>query len=644
AAMIISLGLVVDNATVVTENALRLMGDGLPKRKAVIQGTATMSIPMLAATLTTVAAFLPMLLMVGNVGEFIRSLPIVVAITLLGSYAVAMLVVPLFCMWLLKAPAKHAAAKARPRPKPYERLLNWCLGRKLTVLGIALAAFLGALMLLPVIGSQFFPSGARDQFFVKVWMPEGSPLSATEEVSLRVEEIILGTSKLDEGGEPVERLANMVSFIGSGGPRLMLTQWLEQDYPYFAHIVVNTTSATLTDDWVEQVRREVRSIPGARIEVFPFTMGPPIDTPVAFRVIGKDAGLLRAAAEDMLAVMRRTPGALNPFSDWGASAYQVAVDVDSTAANLAGVTNAEVARTMHALLSGARLTTYREGDHQIPVVLRTIPSRRARLGELTGIFVNSRTGKVPLASLATVTPTWEPAVISRRNNVRAITVGCRVETGRLANQVASAIRPKLEAIVAGLPPGYRLEEAGEKEETTDAQAKMARAVQIAMLLIVLVLVTQYNSFLKPLVILCTLPMALIGVIVGLWITGWAMGFMAMLGVLSLFGIVINDAIVLIDFIEEKVRAGMPLRPAVVLAGRLRMKPIFLTSLTTVGGLLPLALFAGPMWAPMAWAMIFGLLFATILTLVIVPVFYVLFAERLRMQVVQPADSAAAGGV
>ena len=279
---------------------------------------------------------------------------------------------------------------------------------------------------------------------------------------------------------------------------------------------------------------------------------------------------------------------------------------------------------------------YPHPDHQIPVVLRTIPSRRARLGELTGIFVNGRTGKVPLASLATVTPTWEPAVIARRDNVRAITVGCRVETGRLSNTVAGEMKPKLEAIVAGLPPGYRIEEAGEKEETVESQAKIAAAVQIAMLLIVLVLVTQYNSFLKPLVILCTLPMALIGVIVGLWITGWAMGFMAMLGVLSLFGIVINDAIVLIDFIEEKARAGTPLRPAVVLAGRLRMKPIFLTSFTTVGGLLPLALFAGPMWAPMAWAMIFGLLFATILTLVIVPVFYVLFAERLRMKVVHEA--------
>jgi multidrug efflux pump subunit AcrB len=268
----------------------------------------------------------------------------------------------------------------------------------------------------------------------------------------------------------------------------------------------------------------------------------------------------------------------------------------------------------------------------VPVVLRTLRESRRELGDLSGIFVDGMFGKVPLNSLAEIDATWQPAVMARRNKHPTVTVGARVAPGMLANSVAADIEPGLRRMLQELPPGYFIQQGGEQEETVKAQIQVVRAVGIAILLMALVLIVQYNSLLKPLVVLMTVPLAMIGLLLGLWVTGWAMGFMAMLGLLALGGIVINNAIVLIDFIERAAADGMPLREAVVRAGRLRVRPIVLTSLTTIGGLLPLSLFGGALWAPMTNGMIFGLAVSTVLTLVVVPTVYVLFVEKFNMRV------------
>jgi multidrug efflux pump subunit AcrB len=407
----------------------------------------------------------------------------------------------------------------------------------------------------------------------------------------------------------------------------------EYPYPYYAFLVVNVTDARFTEEYAARVRERFRDIAGARVTAEEFMLGPPIKNPVEFRLSGPDRDLLREKAQEMIAIFKESEGAVDPQSNWGSEGYYVDVQIDPNAANLAGVTNEDVALTTKTILSGTQLTTYREGDHLVPVLLRTNRETRENLSDLSGIFVSGTSGKVPLSSIATVVPTWEPAVIARKDNVPTVTVGSRVVKGELANSVAARVKPKLDEMMKGLPPGYRLAQGGEFEETMKAQTQVIRAVAIAILLIVLILIVQYNSMLKPMVILFTVPLALIGVLIGLWVTGWAMGFMANLGILALIGIVINNAIVLIDFIESRVAGGQELRSAVAEAGRLRLRPIVLTSLTTVGGLLPLSLFGGALWAPMTNGMIFGLIFATVLTLVVVPTLYVLFAERFGMKVV-----------
>ena len=636
ASLIIALGMVVDNAIIVSDNAVRFIREGMPKQEAIIKGAQDLAVPILTSTLTTIFAFLPMLTITGNVGEYVASLPVVVATTLVSSYLVAMLVTPIMCVWLLKVPIPKQSQGQLDEPVKvprYDRIIAWCMDHKGAVLGAALMAFIGSLSLLPIIGNQFFPAGLRDQFFVKVWLPEGAPIAVTSELAQKVEKILVDISPVEDQGKTKHRLANVVSFVGTGGPRLMLTQEPEYDYPYYALLLVNTSDPNYTEDYARAVRNAVAEIPQARITVDLFMLGPPIRDPVAFRLSGQDADTLRRKAREMVGVFKGIPGTKEPYSNWGATGYQVDVKIDPYAANLAGVTNADVAFTTRALLSGAHLTTYREGDHQVPVLMRTLREKRQDLDDLSGIFVNGTFGKVPLDAVAEVTSSWQPAVIARRNGLRTVTVGSRVTEGVLANDVAAEIKPRLDQMISTLPVGYYLEQGGEQEETAKAQAQVVRAVGFAIVLIVLVLTVQYNSLLKPLIILFTVPMAMIGVLVGLLVTGWAMGFMAMLGVLALAGIVINNAIVLIDFIQTRVADGQELRAAVAEAGRLRMRPILLTSLTTIGGLLPLSLFGGALWAPMTNGMIFGLIFSTALTLIVVPTLYVTFVEKLHMKVV-----------
>lgn len=471
-----------------------------------------------------------------------------------------------------------------------------------------------------------------------MWLPEGSPISATADVARQVEAILIEESPIpgDEGGH---RLANAVSYIGTGGPRLMLTQEPEYPYPYFAFILVNTTDDAHTESYAKAVRSRLDGFVDARITVDQFMLGPPIQNPVAFRLSGPDRDVIGVQAQEMVRLFKQTPGTVRPYSNWGAPANQVEIAIDSYAANLAGVTNADIAFTTSALLSGAALTTYREGNHLIPVMLRTTREKRENLSDLADIFVSGQFGKVPLNSIATVIPSLQPSVIARRDGLPTVTVGARIEPGLLANTVSNRVRPKLEAMLADLPSGYFIEIDGELEETAKAQIQVVRAVGISIVLMFLILTIQYNSLLKPLVIMAAVPLGMIGVLIGLLVTGWAMGFMAMLGILSLGGIVINNAIILVDFIESNVARGQELRQAVAEAGRVRMRPIVLTTLTTIGGLLPLSLFGGALFSPMTNGMIFGLLVSTVLTLFVIPSLYVLMVEKGGMKVSHASQEA-----
>ncbi|MEM6550731.1 MAG: efflux RND transporter permease subunit [Planctomycetota bacterium] len=634
ASLIIVLGMVVDNAIVVTDNVQRLLNEGMDREQAAIEGSNSLARSILSSTLTTVGAFLPMLIIPGATGEYMRSLPIVVSATLLSSYVVAMTVTPIMCVWMLK-PKKVKAEKADEPTRVatlYTALIRWCMSKRLITIGAATLAVVMSLGLIPVVGTAFFPEGVRDQFFVHITAPAGTSLEETERIAEEVEDLIRQTSTQGPDGSGAERLVSATTFVGNAGPRMILSLDPEHSVPHYAMILVNTSDATGSRAWVDQLREEVAAIPGARIDVRPFMTGPPVDNPVEFRLVGTDVEVMRSVGRELLAEFGRTPGTIMPFDDWGEMINTIDLEVDPERAYLAGVTSRTISEELDLLYGGGQLTTLREGDHLVEVVLRLTESERETVETLDQASVRAASGTVPLTSVAGIDAGSEYGAIGRRNRERSMTVGSQAGAGFLANNITMGLGDELAPIIERLPQGYRLEVGGEAEESAEAQGHVSQAFGVSIVLIFLVLLVQYNSLLKPMVVLTAFPLALIGAMFGLFLSGWPLGFMPLLGVVALGGTVINNAIVLIDFIESTVAGGAELRDAVAQSGLVRMKPILLTTLTTVGGLLPLALFGGPMWAGMSWAMIGGLSLSTGLTLVVIPTIYVLFAERFKMRV------------
>ena len=411
--------------------------------------------------------------------------------------------------------------------------------------------------------------------------------------------------------------------------------------------------------------REIKPIAGARVTTKRLGMGPAA-APVELRITGDgfaDIHELRRIADEVKLMLRDEPGTWDIADSWGVDGFQLDVDVDEEKANLSGVSNSAVADTLNAYFSGLQLTTFREGDHQVPVYFRLRPEDRRDLSGIDAAFVEGQNGKLPLNSVARITPSWQPGKIARRDQNRSIEVSAEVEEGISGNDVVQRVwnSERMQELKKSLPVGYKIEIGGALEESQDASVQMVTSFGISFLCIVLILVIQYNGWSKTGVILTTLPLAVIGAWFGLWLMNSPLGFMPQLGLLSLFGIVLNTGIIFIEFADiliERKRDQLAVsnnlsgpivgltrqdfRECLVAAGKQRMLPIFLTTATTIGGLLPLALSGGPLWEGMSWLMIFGLIVATLLTLYIVPALYAIVVETFRIRPIEEAATTPIG--
>ncbi|QEG02263.1 Multidrug export protein AcrF [Stieleria maiorica] len=693
AALIISLGLLVDNAVQVCDQARTNQMAGMKPFPAAVEGANTLAIPMLVGTLTTMAAFVPMLVALEGGGkEYIYSLPVTVSTTLALSWVLAMTLCVILAGTFIRtrqddrpaSPLVRAAANVTGRVtrllgrqssvsneqgshkegllfRIYERTGRLALRWKWLTLLATLVA-LGLVLTLPV-SSEFFPDANRDQFAVKIHLPESATIAQTDAVAKQVEQILQRLSPV-ASGEPVyggheEKLRAMRTLVGGGGSRWHLAWTPEPPARNYAEILVRTTDGRYTSDFSHRLRTVcergdaelgIEPIAGARIVPVKLALGPPAD-PLVFRVIGSgyaDPALLRQAANRLKRIVNAQPETWNVHDSWGVEGYQIQVDVDKDRATLAGVTNAQVAKTLNSYYSGLRLTTFREGDHQVPIYFKLRPEERRSIRGLQESYVEGDNGKIPLSSLAGFQFSWEPARIERRDMNRVIKVSAQMEPGVTGNDVVNRVLQleDFQRLEASLPVGFRIETGGSYEESQEAGGQMMISFGISFLLIVMCLVIQYNGWSKPLIILATLPMALAGAWLGLFLSDNSLGFMPQLGILALFGIVLNTAIIFIEFadllIAEKVRASDSAGPiagidrdvfhqSLLQAGKQRMLPIFLTTATTVGGLLPLALSGGPLWAGLAWCMIAGLLLTTVLTLYVVPTLYAILVETLRVK-------------
>lgn len=634
AALIIALGLLVDNAIVVAEGVLVRLEQGEKVVDAAIAVCNELKLPLLISSLTTAAAFLPIFLAESSVGEYTADIFKVVTIALLISWVLAMTFLPLMTTLFLKAKKKkEGEQKENALEKNYESLLRWTLNNRTIFLVFVVFIFFAAIKGLAFVPKVFMPPKTDSIINAQFNMPRGTDIEETTAVVQDIENYFrqnhLVTKESGEAG-----IVSWVSFIGLGAPRYVLTVNPDPRDARLAQLIINTNSYLDIPDVIGQTQHYLgEKYPDLEVKMKKLENGSPIDYPIEIRVLGNDVAKLYEITGNIKNKLLETPGVSNAVDDWGLQTKKLLVTVDQSRARRAGVTSEDVAVSLQAGLSGIELTEFREQDELIPITMRSVSADREDLAKLDGMTIYSKTtgNSVPLKQVADVVIEWEPPIVYRRDRQRAIKIGVQLVPGVTPTQINANFRPWLVEYADSWPRGYKFQEGGEAEESNDANASIAAKLPLAGMLILLLLVGQFNSTRKTLIILTTIPLGMIGVTVGLIVANSIFGFMTILGVISLAGIVINNAIVLIDRINiELEEEGKDLPIAILDAAKQRMRPILVTTVTTVGGMMPLWISHDPMFETLAIAVIFGLAFATVITLLFVPVMYsILYRVKYR---------------
>ncbi|MBB4304896.1 multidrug efflux pump subunit AcrB [Rhodobium orientis] len=622
ASLIIALGLLVDNGIVMAEEIGRRMSLGEDRTRAAIDTGRTMALPLLASSLTTIFAFMPLMLSENAAGEYMRSLSLVIAIALLTSWVFAMTITPLFCVWGLKTPkpVDEDAAFDTRFYRTYRSVLALLLSFRLPFLAATVALLAVAVWGMQFVPKIFFPESDRLQLQVYVDLPVGSNTYGTTATTMK-----LATWLSDKDENP--DIASNIAYVASGGPRFYLGLNPIDPDPHRAFLIVNVASA----DAVGKVRRHIveyaaGNLPEARVSVKPMSMGSSEAGLVEYRITGPDSGTLYAAAEKLEHEMREIEGTVDIKNDWENRIMKVVVEIDQNRARRAGVTSESIANALNALLSGTQITDYREGDTVIPIYLRSEEDVRTNVDRLRTLNIAvSEEKPVALIQVANLTGFADFSVIKRRNMERVITV-----SGKNLTKSASALDVEVSEKLPdlGLPDGYRIEKGGEIESSGEAQQSLFANMPLAFALILIVLVGQFNSFIRPVIILAVIPLTLTGVTVALLVMpGANLSFVAILGLLSLAGIIINNAIVLIDRIDIERSDGLAVNEAILTASTKRLRPIVMTTVTTVLGLMPIIISRDVLFYDLAVVVSGGLILGTVLTLGVVPVLYGLFYQR-----------------
>ncbi len=622
ATMIIALGMMVDNAIVVAENIRNRIALGEDRKEAAIAAGTSLGLPLLTSTLTTILAFMPIALALGSVGEYTVSIGQVVILVLLGSWFMSLYMTPTVSYWFLKPPKSSGKQSASGLYdsgfyRIYRGLLETLLRHRTISIAAVIVIVIGLGSLARHVVQEFFPANDRNQFLLYLDLEAGAHINETVRVVEAATDWLL-----DESVNP--EVAGAVAYAGSGGPRFFLSLSPPNPNPHVAFVLVETRTNDQVPEMVERTRAyldanfpEVRAAPKA------MWFGPSETGLVELRISGPNETVLMDKAEHLLSAFRAVPGTIEIEQDWENRVLKAEVLVDQTRAQRAGVTSGDIATTLNAFVSGNAITDYREGDAIIPIVLRGEEGERNELSILRSIdvFSAARGTNVPLSQIAEIQGVWEPYTINRRNLERTITVSAQ-HPQLTAEQLVDAVMPAIETL--NLPPGYRWEMGGELENAEIALGHLTANFPLAGALIVALLVWQFNSVRRAGIILLTIPMAFVGSIVGLIVMGAPFGFMTLLGLLSLAGIIINNGIVLIDSIEAERQAGADPYNAIVTAAISRFRPIIMTTITTLLGLTPLIVWQDPLFFGMAIVISFGLAVGTLLTLGVVPVMYSLF--------------------
>ncbi|MEM1128445.1 MAG: efflux RND transporter permease subunit, partial [Bacteroidota bacterium] len=676
-ALIVALGLLVDNSIVISEQILSDTQDGKSKRASALKATRDMAFPLFAASACTAGALLPTYLAESSAAEYTAALFEVLAFALTTSWLLAMTLIPVLCVLFLAtgheptaAPQKtigqHLAGlvgRSKPSEAPapqtpqdrYETRFYRGYRTQLIALlkrpWLTAGAFVGALVLSLVlfgrfVPQQFFPNKDYDVFTVELDFPWGTSIETTDAVVADLERFIADSLQAERAGPKpaageapeyaADGIAKWAAYVGSAAPRYTLAYSPEPPRPSYAYLLVTASTPDVQPELFRRLEGFFeRAHPGVTARVATVRNGPALDYPFEIRLSGPDPATLQAIAADVRDRVRAITGTARVGTDWGPRQASLDVEVNHEAARRAGLSSADVALSLQTALDGVPLTQLQEGDELVPVVLRSADALGGpEVLDRLEVYSQATGQAVPFRQVADARVVFEPANIERYNGMRTITVEADLALGAGPFVTPFSVMAELETYLAeatqAWPAGYTYEYGGDIEQSVDSQDAINAKGFIAVVVILLLLVGQFNAIRPPIIVVLTLPFVLIGVTIGLIATGYAFGFMPLLGTIALFGIVINNAVVLLDRIGSERKAGLDPEQAVIHAAQQRLRPILLTAATTAGGLIPLWLSGNPLFAPMAVALLFGLLASTALTPAFVPVLYTLF-YRLRFK-------------
>lgn len=621
---IISLGLLVDDSIVVTENIERHLREGDDAETAAIQGTREISAAVLGSTGVLMFAFLPIANLPEGSGDFVRGLPVAVLATVGSSLLVSLTIIPFFASRFLKGGKgphgnRFLQIVTRGIERFYQPVLHRALDNPRKTLWATLIGCAAVFATIPLIGFSFFPTADSPYFMVRVEAPEGSSIAATDrivrEVSAIVAEEDIVTGRMDNAGR--------------GNPQIFYNNLPRENDTRYGEIFVTIKEWDPREGpkLVERLRARLAQYPAARVTVAQFDNGPPVEAPVAFRIVGPDTAILTKLSAEVAQMLRDTPGTRDVEDPLAVSRIDLDLGVDSAKSNLLNVTPEAIRRTVRLALSGERASTLRdaEGD-SYPVTVRLPFEGAYPISALNEIYLPSLDGKsVALRDIATPSLKNAPAKINRYKLQRSTTVTSFVKPGFLASRISRDTRAKLDSIK--LPPGYSFLLGGEAEAAARSGEGLGGVILLAVFGIFGVLVAEFGRFREVTVVAGVIPLGLVGGLASLLITGYSLSFLAIIGFVALIGIEIKNSILLVDFTTQLRERGLELRDAIEKAGEIRFLPVLLTSITAIGGLLPLALSGAPLYAPLAWVIIGGLISSTLLSRIVTPVMYLLIARR-----------------
>jgi multidrug efflux pump subunit AcrB len=620
ASLIAVLGMVVDDAIVIADNYVELLDRGNDRWTAAWRSATDLVVPVLTATITIIASFLPLAILTGAIGEFIRALPITVTIALSSSFLVAMFLTPILCYVFIRK-GLHDPDDPGKRKKisildfmqsTYNKSIEWCLKHsRITITGSLATILLAALLFKFGIKQKFFPEAERDQFTVELWMPTGTKLEKTGEAILRIENVV----KNDE------RVKSYATFIGRSAPRFYYNYSPEMPVTNYAQMLINTKSKKATESLYRELTEKVGSIvPEGLPHVKLMQQGQPLTAHVEVRISGDNIARLQQIGNDVQDILRRTRGSDKIKTDFGEDFYGIRINLKDEAARL-GFTTTSVSQMVYTGFNGYAVSTLYEGNNPINVVLRLDENNRRNLDDLQNIYLQSPvTGaSVPLRQVAEIKPEWQKGKIIHRNGVRTLTILSETKDGVLPSELLKVIRPEIAKL--DLPSGYKIFYGGEYANQQETYSYMVIALIISIIAIFLVLLFQFRNLKEVGLVMLTIPLSWFGAIFGLFITGNDFGFTAFTALISLSGIVVRNAIILIDHTNELLRKGMDIPTAAYEAGKRRLRPIFLTAMAAAIGVLPMILSGSPLWSPLASVIAFGVVWSMVISTITIPVLY-----------------------